>query len=220
MTRYPTDRPLDSSAGLYAGGGAIVSITDADGADWPPFEDDIDHGDRGDPGEYADDAWQDEQERRAWHHEMAEPPEDHDDEPDIPPPDEPHRNWVELGYPGTDAELAEHLRARGWQVTLPDPDAGPLTTRSAPQTSHDAARRAQVTGGTVEAHILHACLHWGGWTTDEIEAATGRSHGSVSAAMNRLKRKGLVRESNETRLTRGGSPASVYVLTDIAPQYR
>lgn len=164
----------------------------------------------------------------AWEHEMAEPREPHDDgDDDIPPPDEPAvintfveqwRDVIEATV--TSDDLAEVLRRRGWTVTAPDPDAGPLVARDAPETSHEAARRAAVTGGSLEAHILEACLHWGGWTCDEIEASTGRAHGSVSGAMNRLKRKGLVRESGETRPTRGGSPASVYVLTDIAPEYR
>lgn len=186
-----------------------------------------------------DDAWQDEQERRAWHHEMAEPREPHDDgDDDIPPPEESpltrpltEEEYIRLGsvFPTTDPiqylkdfgiDVVEILRRRGWTVTPPDPDAGPLVTRNAPETSRQAAVRAAVTGGTVEAYILENCLQWGGWTTDEIEAASGRSHGSVSGAMNRLKRKGLVRETDETRPTRGGSPAYVYVLTDIAPEYR
>lgn len=188
-------------------------------------------------------------EAEAWHHEMAEPPEEHDDgDDDVPPPDEPPAvydaltdsayakvwgealRWTvdqaEPPFTVRDVSLAyaeawaEALRRIGWTVIPPDPNAGPLTSAAAPATSHEAARRAAITGGTVEAHILENCLAFGGWTTDEIEAASGRSHGSVSGAMNRLKRKGLVRETDETRPTRGGSPAFVYVLTDIAPEYR
>lgn len=194
-------------------------------------------------------AYESQREAEAWHHEMAEPREPHDDgDDDIPPPDEPypcachlvrpddlhdqvcpnyvepppewmHEGWLREVDRWKSDLLAEVLRRRGWTLTPPDPNAGPLVTRNAPETSRQAARVAAVTGGTVEAHLL-SLLREGGWTCDEIEAVTGRRHGSLSGAMNRLKRKGLVRESGETRDTRGGVPAAVYVLTDIDPIWR
>lgn len=179
--------------------------------------------------------------REDWNHEMAEPREEHDDgdvadDEGAPPPpmsdpvrhvvagseDDPPPHEPESTHPEDMLFLrtyAHALRRHGYQVIPPDPNAGPLTTRNAPDTSRQAAAVAAVTGGTVEAHLL-ALLEAGGWTCDEIEAVTGRRHGSLSGAMNRLKRKGLVRESGQTRPTRGGVQAAVYVRTEIDPIWR
>lgn len=190
MTRYPTDRPLPPEAGLFRGLESSPQSRDDD----------------------------------YWEHEMLEPDEppdyDPDEEPAVPPPDEPGSYIIPIRRrPEVIGEYVRVLRNEGYQVIPPDPNAGPLTTRAAPDTSRAAAEVARVTGHTVEAYLLDL-LQTGGWTCDEIEGVTGRRHGSLSGAMNRLKRKGLVRESGETRPTRGGVQAAVYVRTELDPIYR
>lgn len=49
-----------------------------------------------------------------------------------------------------------------------------------------------------------------GYTDDELEVLTGRTHQSISATRNTLMRKGLIVASAGTRMTRSGNEAIVW----------
>jgi hypothetical protein len=89
-----------------------------------------------------------------------------------------------------------------------------------PQTSYDAASRVAPRQGTIRASILHAIgVRTHGATDDELESLLGKSHQSVSAARNALMNDGLIHPLADgqgtvtTRSTRGGTEATVWVLT-------
>ena len=52
-----------------------------------------------------------------------------------------------------------------------------------------------------------------GYTDDEMEQITGRTHQSVSACRNALVHKGYLVDSGQRRPTRSGNQANVYVWT-------
>src|SRR5580765_1004633 len=117
MTRYPMDQPLPPDAGLYRGGDPEPLFDEDDNPDemWDPREE----------------AWQDERERTAWHHEMNEPDYHDDGDEDEPLPPEPaptdgddlSEQRILMATYCTTAELAFVLRQRGYTVVAPDPDA-------------------------------------------------------------------------------------------------
>ena len=55
-----------------------------------------------------------------------------------------------------------------------------------------------------------------GMTTDEIEKLTGKSHQSISSAVNHCEAAGWIKDSGERRKTKFGREAIVYVPTDLA----
>jgi len=84
--------------------------------------------------------------------------------------------------------------------------------KNAPATSNTAVDRIKT--GTAQSQVLHYFQSSSrGWTDDQLERATGRSHQSVSSVRNILMNKGYVRDTGTTRLTRSGNPAVVYVYT-------
>ena len=84
--------------------------------------------------------------------------------------------------------------------------------RDAPPTSKIAVDR--IKAGTAQEEVFRAfTTNNSGWTDDELEQYTGRSHQSVSSIRNILMNKGYVRDSGDTRLTLSDNPAIVYVYT-------
>lgn len=86
--------------------------------------------------------------------------------------------------------------------------------RSAPDTSK--AISTKVASGTFQEEVLNLFRYTGparrahGWTDDELEQHTGRTHQSVSAARNTLMRKGYIADSGQRRKTRSGNDAIVW----------
>jgi hypothetical protein len=122
-------------------------------------------------------------------------------------------------YPGGDPDhewdadtLDEIVQViREWRDSLRGADF--MVRRDAPETSKaivDKIRR-----GSLQSWLLRCFEAVGprGFTDDELEEATMRTHQSVSATRNTLMRKGYVRDSGSRRKTRSGNPAIVYVRT-------
>lgn len=59
-----------------------------------------------------------------------------------------------------------------------------------------------------------------GFTDDELEMKTGRTHQSVSAARNTLFRKGLIHPTGERRSTRSGNDAIVWRRTTVKAEVK
>jgi hypothetical protein len=93
------------------------------------------------------------------------------------------------------------------------------TRRNAPGTSK--AGVSAIRAGTAQERVLSAFMRDGrrvlGWTDDELESFTNRSHQSVSSVRNILMRKGYVADSGARRKTRSGNDAIVYVWTGKEP---
>lgn len=53
-------------------------------------------------------------------------------------------------------------------------------------------------------------------TCDQLETALGGTHQSVSAAVNKLAKNGLLKDSSYRDLTRSGRPAILWELTPLA----
>ena len=114
--------------------------------------------------------------------------------------------------PYTPAEIdrmAGELRRLGWTVTPPDPNAQTKVRRNAPATSKAVEPKL----GSLQHDVLEM-IRWKGATDDELEASLRRSHKSVSASRNTLVRKGLIRDSGQTRKNRYNNDAIVWVATD------
>lgn len=82
---------------------------------------------------------------------------------------------------------------------------------NAPDTSK--ALEQKVKGGTFQSFVLDLFTQSRreeGWTDDELERATSRTHQSVSAARNTLMRKGYIIDSGQRRKTRSGNDAIVW----------
>jgi predicted transcriptional regulator len=56
---------------------------------------------------------------------------------------------------------------------------------------------------------------WDGKTTDELEAALGLSHQSVSARVHELMKAGLIERRGARRRTRQGRMAFIFVLAGL-----
>ena len=67
--------------------------------------------------------------------------------------------------------------------------------------------------GTLLLKILLE-IHKSMETSDELEYRLGKSHQSVSSALNRLMKKGLIKKSGMTKETRSGSKANLWELTE------
>lgn len=70
--------------------------------------------------------------------------------------------------------------------------------------------------GTQRAWILRRLQYGTGWTTDQLVEASQRPHQSISARVNELRDAGWLVDSGDTRKTRSGMDAIVWVLTDAA----
>lgn len=119
-----------------------------------------------------------------------------------------------LGYGQERAliEAAQNLRALG-----PAQPAKPRSSGAGNVTSEMAA--AYMNGkraGTQRAWILRRLQYGTGWTTDQLVEASQRPHQSISARVNELRDAGWLADSGETRKTRSGMDAIVWVLTDAA----
>ena len=89
-----------------------------------------------------------------------------------------------------------------------------------PSTAHEAARKAKPSSGTRRYTVYRLIEAAGttlrqGMTDDELEAATGRSHQSVSATRNTLMNDGLIEDSGLRRRTQWGNDAIVW---KVAPR--
>ena len=84
--------------------------------------------------------------------------------------------------------------------------------KDAPETSKAIVDKIRT--GSLQDRLLTQ-FRWSalGWTDDELEQRTGRSHQSVSATRNTLMRKGYVVDSGNRRKTRSGNDAIVWVWT-------
>lgn len=58
--------------------------------------------------------------------------------------------------------------------------------------------------------------HTDGLLTEEVEKQLRKKHTSVSSAVNRLEKVGLIRDSGRRRLTEAGYRAIIYIPTDRA----
>lgn len=88
--------------------------------------------------------------------------------------------------------------------------------RDAPATSK--AVEPKIREGSLQEHMLllfQTGVTREGWTDDELEQAMGRTHQSVSACRNTLARKGLIAATAQTRKTRSGNDAIVWVRTGV-----
>lgn len=103
-------------------------------------------------------------------------------------------------------------RAAAGQLGLFDRPYTPFV-KSSP-TSKAAAVQAEPTSATAEARVLEVIRASGsrGATDDEIEQATAMTHQGASARRRGLVLRGRVRDSGETRATRYGRKATVWVL--------
>lgn len=118
--------------------------------------------------------------------------------------------------------IREHapFRAPQWHEELADAiirsqgdDSAEFRVRKdAPETSKAIVDKIRT--GSLQDRLLTQ-FQWSemGWTDDELEQRTGRSHQSVSATRNTLMRKGYVVDSGDRRKTRSGNDAIVWVWT-------
>jgi hypothetical protein len=102
------------------------------------------------------------------------------------------------------------LRANGYQVTEPRPDAEVRVRRNAPDTSHLVEPKL----GTQMERVLRMIEKYQPITDDGIEDMIGLTHQSVSAARNALVRRGLVVDSGKRWPTRSGNKAIQWVTPD------
>ena len=119
-------------------------------------------------------------------------------------------------YVGNDPDWLNHVATQvtNFVVAFQGDESFELRARrDAPATSKITVDR--IKQGSAQERVLQffVATPIGGWTDDELEDATGRSHQSVSSVRNILMNKGYVRDSGETRKTRSGNPAIVYCYT-------
>jgi len=103
-------------------------------------------------------------------------------------------------------------------LPLPDPDAA-RSSRGAPLTSQNAA--AYVRGpraASLSGRIVRRLYNSGfGMTVEELCDSLDRKHQSTSARVHDLKETGWITGSDDdTRITRSGSPAIIWQLSDAA----
>lgn len=114
---------------------------------------------------------------------------------------------------GDEARLAEAtmlLRSHGYIVTSPNPHTKPKVRSGAPDTSK--AIEPKLNSGLWEV------LKWlrttsglaGGFTDDELEMLSDRTHQSISAARRNGVLRGLIYDSGQRRNTRSGNKAIVW----------
>ena len=102
------------------------------------------------------------------------------------------------------------LRANGYQVSEPDPDAETRVRRHAPDTSHLVEPKL----GSQMWRVLDIIRAHQPLTDDGMEQFLGLTHQSVSAARNTLVRRGLVVDSGKRGRTRSGNKAILWVTPD------
>lgn len=97
-----------------------------------------------------------------------------------------------------------------------DRKVAPVGRRS-PDTAHVAAQVARLRSGTRRKEVFDLIRNAGhrGLTDDELEAATGRSHQSLSATRNTLMNDDLIVDSGMRRPTRYKNPAIVWVVPGL-----
>ncbi len=103
-------------------------------------------------------------------------------------------------------ESIEILRAAGFQVIPPKPDARARVGRNHPDTSKAIEPRLS----SAQGKVLHVLRTEGGKTDDELEQILRLTHQSVSAARRTLVVKGFARQTDKRRQTRSGNAAIVW----------
>jgi hypothetical protein len=102
------------------------------------------------------------------------------------------------------------LRAHGYQVTEPRPDAEAKVRRNAPDTSHLVEPRL----GSAMERVLRLLRNEQPLTDDDMEQILRLTHQSVSAARRTLVLRGLVVDSGKRGKTRSGNKAILWVTPD------
>lgn len=91
-----------------------------------------------------------------------------------------------------------------------------LAPHNGTATSAAAARMVNI---SYQETLILCALAFGPKTQDELVEPTEMLRSALAGRCNGLERKGLIRKTGETRLTRYGRPAAVYeVLTDKGQQ--
>jgi hypothetical protein len=92
------------------------------------------------------------------------------------------------------------------------------TSKVAPVTSQMAAAYMHGARAESQAGWILRALYNRRFTTDELVTASGRPHQSISARVNELRDGGWICDSGDTRKTRSGQEATVWMLTPAAHQ--
>jgi hypothetical protein len=131
---------------------------------------------------------------------------------DPEPPDPKNDDAPQLGRNGAHVSLYRRKNKR-------IPVSGPWVRHNAPDTSKEAARRVAPYFGERAAMVLAAIVASGkaGMTDDEISVSLAFPMQSVPALRGELERKDAIRLNGQTRLTRTGNKARVWVAAEFAP---
>jgi len=96
----------------------------------------------------------------------------------------------------------------------------PTLPFSEPSTSREAAESMRTTAGTLRALIFDRIAEAGsvGLTSDEIQERTGWRSNTVGPRVTELKHAGRIMRSGQTRVTRSGRAAHVFIVNPQPPQ--
>lgn len=111
-----------------------------------------------------------------------------------------------------DARAAEPTLFRTATPDVVDPARSPAFVSDS-RTSFEASRAFAPRMNDVDRRMLEYITNSGpsGHTCDEAESDLGMLHQTASSAIVRLKKRGLIADTNQVRRTRAQRPAAVYV---------